>query len=165
VSILILLLCLFVLDFYVFQGLKSLMADFDPSGRNWIAFFYWLLSASFPLMWLLFPDELRKPSGAPQWLSPDYQRMDDRWISKLMLVLSFFGEDLFRFGEGIVNRVLSTQADESSFLPSRRRFVGQTALVLAALPLVSLTLWDGSGSLPVQSSQKTHLYPGSSGGF
>ncbi|MCC6754107.1 MAG: metallophosphoesterase [Saprospiraceae bacterium] len=138
-SILVLLLILFVLDFYVFQGLKALMAVIDPSGQNWIAFFYWLLSASFPLMWLIFPEELRKPSGAPQWLSLVTNAWMIAGISKLMLVLSFFGEDIFRFGEGLVNRVMSTSTDEASFLPSRRRFVGQTALVLAALPMVSLT--------------------------
>jgi hypothetical protein len=54
----------------------------------------------------------------------------------MILTLLLLGEDIFRIGAGSVNYFLEN--DNVSFLSSRRRFVSQIGLGLAAIPFMSL---------------------------
>ena len=55
---------------------------------------------------------------------------------KLVVVPILFGEDIFRFLTGTYNKFFSSK--DSFQLPSRRKFVSQIALGLAAIPFTSL---------------------------
>jgi predicted MPP superfamily phosphohydrolase len=55
---------------------------------------------------------------------------------KIVIVPILFGEDIIRFFAGIYNKLFSTS--NNFHLPSRRRFVSQIAMGLAAIPFTSL---------------------------
>lgn len=58
-------------------------------------------------------------------------------IPKLTLTLIMFLEDVFRVLSGIASKVFGNGGN-NSFLPDRRKFVSQMALVIAAIPFSSL---------------------------
>ncbi|EKT4518452.1 metallophosphoesterase [Flavobacterium psychrophilum] len=60
------------------------------------------------------------------------------YIPKIVLSLFVFGEDLFRVGAGVVNHFMGNKEDDLGFLGSRRKFVSQIGLGLAAVPFLSL---------------------------
>src|SRR5690606_14817196 len=55
---------------------------------------------------------------------------------KVAVLPFMFGEDIFRIGSGIYNKVFGEK--ETFFLPERRKFVSQIALGIAAIPFASL---------------------------
>ncbi|KAB1156796.1 metallophosphoesterase [Flavobacterium luteum] len=59
------------------------------------------------------------------------------FIPKILVTLVLFSEDVFRVGAGAVNYFIEydTRAD---FLPSRRKFISQIGLGIAAIPFLSL---------------------------
>jgi hypothetical protein len=59
------------------------------------------------------------------------------YIPKLVLTLVLIGEDVFRLGAGSVNHFISSNED-TTFFASRRKFVSQIGLGLAAVPFLSL---------------------------
>jgi predicted MPP superfamily phosphohydrolase len=58
------------------------------------------------------------------------------YVPKIILTLLLLGEDIFRIGAGSVNYFLEN--DNVAFLNSRRKFVSQIGLGLAAIPFMSL---------------------------
>jgi len=59
------------------------------------------------------------------------------YVPKLILTLVLLGEDLFRLGAGVVTYFIDSDQN-TSFLASRRKFVSQLGLGLAAIPFMSL---------------------------
>jgi predicted MPP superfamily phosphohydrolase len=59
------------------------------------------------------------------------------YVPKLILTLVLLGEDLFRLGVGVVTYFIDNDQN-TSFLASRRKFVSQLGLGLAAIPFMSL---------------------------
>lgn len=59
------------------------------------------------------------------------------YVPKILLTLIMFGEDLYRLCVGGINYFINANIDTSVF-PSRRKFVSQIGLGLAAVPFLSL---------------------------
>lgn len=59
------------------------------------------------------------------------------FVTKLLITIGMLTEDVFRIGQGIYNKLSSSQTQEA-FLPSRRKFVASIALGIAALPFSTL---------------------------
>lgn len=59
------------------------------------------------------------------------------YIPKIILTLVLFGEDIFRIGFGSINHFAKFN-DSVDFLASRRKFVSQIGLGIAAVPFLSL---------------------------
>tara|TARA_R110002012_G_scaffold98109_3_gene235443 strand:- start:62290 stop:63486 length:1197 start_codon:yes stop_codon:yes gene_type:complete len=57
-------------------------------------------------------------------------------VCKLVIIATMFGEDIFRLIRGGVNRI--STSSEGKAIPSRRKFVSQIALGLAAIPFASI---------------------------
>ncbi len=130
---------IFGLDLYAFQGVKILLSGSNDTLRWFVVLIYWLISIFIPVY--LFLSTGNNPK-AHQWTYPNVI-MGNIWmilgISKLVLILVLFGEDMYRVSAGFVYKMSPTIDSGSDFLPSRRKFVSQGALILAALPLLSLT--------------------------
>lgn len=136
---LIVILVFLGLDIYAFMGLRPLLAGITPSLRISIVMIYWIISLSLPIAYVLNPVDFRRPSSGSNW----FVVLANVWmiigISKLFFILSLFGEDIYRFLSGMNSKFLLKDEEATSFLPSRRKFVGQTALVISSLPFLSLT--------------------------
>nr|WP_315173661.1 metallophosphoesterase [uncultured Flavobacterium sp.] len=59
------------------------------------------------------------------------------YVPKILITLILLGEDVFRILIGVINHFIDNN-NESAFLPSRRKFVSQVGLGLAAIPFLSL---------------------------
>ena len=59
------------------------------------------------------------------------------YVPKILITLILLGEDAFRILIGVVNHFVDYN-NEATFLPSRRKFVSQVGLGLAAIPFLSL---------------------------
>ena len=59
------------------------------------------------------------------------------YVPKILITLILLGEDVFRILIGVVNHFVDYN-NEATFLPSRRKFVCQVGLGLAAIPFLSL---------------------------
>ncbi|WP_396597408.1 metallophosphoesterase [Dokdonia sp. R86516] len=57
-------------------------------------------------------------------------------VCKLVIIATMFGEDIFRLIRGGVHKISSSS--EGKAIPSRRKFVSQIALGLAAIPFASI---------------------------
>lgn len=57
-------------------------------------------------------------------------------VPKLIVLVFMFGEDITRFFTGAYQSVSGSR--EGDFLPDRRKFVSQTALILSAIPFVGI---------------------------
>lgn len=57
-------------------------------------------------------------------------------VCKLVIIATMFGEDIFRLVKGGVNKL--TGSAQGGAIPSRRKFVSQIALGLAAIPFASI---------------------------
>lgn len=58
------------------------------------------------------------------------------YVPKILITLILLGEDVFRILIGVVNHFVDYN-NEATFLPSRRKFVSQVGLGLAAIPFLS----------------------------
>ena len=76
------------------------------------------------------------------------------YVPKLFLMLFMFGEDLFRLVRGLINYFVEYD-NPSSYIPERRKFVSQIALVIAAIPFASLIygIFEGKYNFKVIKQQ------------
>jgi predicted MPP superfamily phosphohydrolase len=60
------------------------------------------------------------------------------YVPKLILLVFMFVEDVFRLFEAGVNYFVSKSDENSALFSSRRKFIGQLALGIAAIPFISI---------------------------
>ena len=80
------------------------------------------------------------------------------YIPKIMLTFILFGEDVFRLGAGSVNYFLKSNTN-ADFLESRRKFVSQIGLGLAAVPFLSLLYGVTKGKYNFKVIQQQIFFP------
>ncbi|MFY0484057.1 metallophosphoesterase [Flavobacterium sp. PLA-1-15] len=59
------------------------------------------------------------------------------YVPKIVLTLIMFGEDIYRLGMGAIKYFVNNDPDVSN-IPSRRKFISQIALGIAAIPFASI---------------------------
>lgn len=80
------------------------------------------------------------------------------YIPKIILTLVLFGEDIFRIGFGSVNHFAKFN-DSVDFLSSRRKFVSQMGLGLAAIPFLSLIYGETIGKYNYKVIKQRIFFP------
>ena len=118
-----------VLDIYAFQAFKTI------TRHTWIYYIYLLLSllvlANLLYQWNYAPGE--GFSGARGYAMGFFLAF---FVPKLILFVLLFGEDIVRVIVGGFQKL--TNSGGSSAIPSRRKFISQVALGVAAIPFASL---------------------------
>ncbi len=126
----IFILIYIVIDFYAFQAVKMV------TKKSWIYYLHILISivvvGNFVYQFVQ-ASESRLLTPAKSYA---FGFLLTLMALKLVIVPILFGEDVFRFLEGTYSKLFSSK--DTFQLPSRRRFVSQIALGLAALPFTSL---------------------------
>lgn len=130
IRILIYLLFISLIDWYSYQAFKTLFPE-----HSWVRSGYWVISAFIYLFVAYgFLDFYRGH------LSPTFGWMISLLalsvIPKLIILGFMFGEDILRFLTGIFQSL--TGSREGHFLPDRRKFVSQTALMLSTVPFLGI---------------------------
>ena len=127
---LIFLLIYAVIDFYAFQAVKTI------SRSNWIYALHILISV---LVVGNFIYQFIQPETG-RVLTPEksyaFGFLMTLMVLKLVTVPILLGEDVFRIFSGTYNKLASS--GESFHLPSRRKFISQMALGIAAIPFASM---------------------------
>ena len=118
-----------VLDIYAYQAFRFLV-----KGR-WGTVLYFLITALVigGLFWQFSTGDRRSWSAMTQFFIVTLIIMI---LSKMVLIVVMFGEDIFRSLEGLYYKL--SGKNTSYTLPSRRKFVSQIALGLAAIPFASI---------------------------
>jgi predicted MPP superfamily phosphohydrolase len=127
----------FLLDFYVHQGLHSLMPRHHKNIRRVILALYWIISVGVTSLLLLGMNSTSKPPGMTtyhQWILSIFITL---LITKVFFVLVLFAEDIYRLIIGLINYTRKTPVNGKHAIPARRRFVSEAAVLVAAIPFTS----------------------------
>ena len=126
-----LFICFYILvDIYAFQAVKTL------SKHNWIHISYVILSL---LVLGNFIYQFAQPNPSGGFAGGRGYAMGfvlAFMVSKILLTMIMFGEDIIRFVVAVSNKIFSIKT--SIDMPSRRIFISQVALGVAAIPFASL---------------------------
>ncbi|WP_010231644.1 metallophosphoesterase [Gillisia marina] len=126
-----LFICFYILvDIYAFQAIKTLTKN------NWIYISYIILSL---LVLGNFIYQFMQPNPSGGFNGGRGYAMGfvlAFMVSKILLTIFMFGEDIIRFLTAIYTKLFSSKT--SFEMPSRRTFLSQIALGVAAIPFASL---------------------------
>lgn len=136
--LIIFILFIVLLDFYAFQAFKTVFKD-----NGIVKWAYWIISIGligFILLTALNFDRGERPNQLIQIIIGVSILLI---IPKILLIVFMFGEDLVRLSVGIFHKISGNGQDE--FLASRRKFVSQGALTIAAIPFIGIIhgMWKG----------------------
>lgn len=130
IRILLLLIFVFLIDWYSYQAFKTVFPE-----QSWIKIGFWVFSI-FVYLFVAYGFFTFSRGN----LSLNFGRMISLLVLSLipkLIVLGFmFGEDILRFLTGIFYSVAGNQ--EGNFLPDRRKFISQTALMLSSIPFLGI---------------------------
>ncbi|HTI07238.1 MAG TPA: metallophosphoesterase [Puia sp.] len=130
-----------LLDWYVFNGLKTLTSGWRSTRlRKWVPYGYLVVSVGITLLFLLGMGSYSTAKG----MTPLHEWMLSLFltflVTKLFFTLILFLGDLGRFFYGILNyfikpvRRADAQLSDQPFFPARRKFISQAAGLFAAIP-------------------------------
>ncbi len=130
IRLLLVLFFIFLIDWYSYQAFKTLFPN-----QSWIKIGFWVFSV-FVYLFVAYGFLTFNRSN----LSLNFGRLISllvlSLIPKLIILSLLFGEDFIRFLTGTYQSVSGNH--EGDFLPERRKFVSQIALVLSAIPFLGI---------------------------
>lgn len=129
--LLILCILLFVIELYAFQALRTLIK------LKWILISYQMLSLLLFVFIVYSFTQFDRSVGQTKQTMFTMALLLLVYVPKIIIALVLLGEDIFRIVMGGVNYFIESD-NTTDFLNSRRKFVSQLALGLAAIPFLSL---------------------------
>ncbi|CAN1559558.1 COG1408 Predicted phosphohydrolases [Flavobacteriaceae bacterium] len=124
-------LVLFLIEIYAYQAIKTLLKV------KWILVTYSVVSV-FLLLFILYSfTQYDRSVGQTKQTMFTMGLLLLVYVPKIIVFIVLLGEDVFRIVAGSLN-YFNDYSNNSEFLPSRRKFVSQVGLGLAAIPFLSL---------------------------
>ncbi len=143
-----------LVDIYAYQAVRTLTKDLI-----WARYLYWGISLAFIILVILVVINFDRSAG-PQ--HPLFKIMLGSFVllfvPKLVVSAPLLLEDIVRLLVGLSGKLIGTQADDP-FLPSRRKFISQAALVLAAIPFAGIIHGILRGRYNYRVIKKTIHFP------
>jgi uncharacterized protein len=131
IRILLLFSALFIVEIYAYQVLRTLV-------KSKFALVSYQITSVLVLAFIIYSStKFDRSIGQTQLSMLTMGLVLLVYIPKTMLALILLGEDIFRIGVGTANHLFKNN-DSIDFLASRRKFVSQIGLGLAAVPFLSL---------------------------
>lgn len=139
--ILIPVVLLSIIDIYAFQAVKTLSRD-----QVYWRYLYWAISIAF-LVLLIYTLITFDRNAGPHQNSVFKLVMASfvlLFVPKLVISIPLLLEDITRLLVGVSGRLIG-DGNSEQFLPSRRKFISQVALALAAIPFAGILhgVWKG----------------------
>ena len=132
IRLIIFILLVLALDFYALQSFRSVV-------RNpWITYGYVIVSLIVLGNIVYQGVTFDRGSGVISGFYLSFALFVLVYVPKLVLLVFMFGEDVFRVFEAGVNYFVSKSDESSALFRSRRKFIGQLALGIAAIPFLSI---------------------------
>lgn len=119
-----------LIDWYAFQAFKTLFPN-----QLWVRIAYWLFSLfiyAFATYVFLTFDRGNVGLNFGRLISLLVLSM----VPKMIILVFLFGEDIFRLFTGLFQSY--SGRGEGDFLPDRRKFVSQAAVLLSAIPFMGI---------------------------
>ena len=120
-----------VVEFYAFQAFKIVFKN------KFILWIYAVISITMLLYIIYGFTQFDRAVGQTPFSLRVMGLLLLVYVPKILITLILLGEDVFRILIGIITH-FATNEQDSAFLPTRRKFVSQIALGLAAMPFLSL---------------------------
>ena len=119
-----------ILDFYVFQAIKVLTT------RTWVWRIFWVVNIAFVVWMIYLFFNFRSMTDQRDMLYAFSGAFILFFVPKLFIAFFLLLEDAFRLLSGVFSYFydLFSGGDMNQGIPSRRRFISQAALLVAALP-------------------------------
>ncbi len=129
IRFIIFILILLVLDIYAYQAFRFLVKN------RWGMAIYFIITVFIigGLFYQFSTGDRRNWSTTTHFFIVAFVIM---LVGKIVLIVSMFGEDVFRFLEGLYYKLSGKST--SYVLPSRRKFISQLALGLATIPFAGI---------------------------
>lgn len=128
--VLLFLIPLLLLGFYAYQAIKTI------TKKRWIRLTYLIFCGVVFLDFFTRLIVLRRSEALEGSKAYSFGLVLTIATAQLVLVIFMFGEDIIRFFKALFSK--RTTSSRSLHLPSRRRFISQLALGVAAIPFSSL---------------------------
>lgn len=145
ISLFLLIFILF--DLYVYQGLKSVIQDYSPGTRKIITGLYWTISIGAVMLMVSFSLGLTE-KWVKSFRAVLVGGLMTNYIPKLFFMVFLLLDDARRFFTWIAYKMnfVSIQEDVVASGIPRSDFLLKSGLVLASLPLVSISYGIVSGA-------------------
>jgi predicted MPP superfamily phosphohydrolase len=145
------LLIFIALEIYSFQLIRTL------SRGHWWKWVYLAVSLAIIVnlvLQFIYNFDRSQLSVARDWAITIFLAF---FVAKLIFFLFMFGEDIFRFFEGLWSTLSRKREQDQSFLPSRRAFIAKVGLAVAALPFGAILYgtWKGKYDYQVREYELT----------
>jgi len=127
-------------DWYVFNGLKTFVADWQsPRSRQAVLWGYLIISVGVTIVILVSLGSFRTAKGMTpfhEWVLSLFLVF---FITKLFFVIILFLGDIGRFFYGIGDHLFNNgKKAVGPFFPARRKFISEVAILVAAFPFTGL---------------------------
>jgi uncharacterized protein len=134
-----LLILIFCIDLYIFQGIKTLTANVDSdTTRKVIYGIFWTINILFMLLIVYAFMSYDRSKGMKTYQLLAFNGFILLMVPKLIFAVILLGQDVFRvFGLG-ANYALGQPNTEGGYMPTRRVFISQLGLGLAAIPFAGI---------------------------
>jgi predicted MPP superfamily phosphohydrolase len=124
-------LVLLVIEIYAYQAVKTLIK------AKWFLLAYAVISLLLLVFIVYSFTQFDRSVGQTKQTMFTMGLLLLVYVPKIVMSIVLLGEDVFRMAAGSVNYFIDKGAN-TGFLPSRRKFVSQVGLGLAAIPFLSL---------------------------
>jgi predicted MPP superfamily phosphohydrolase len=122
---------LFIIELYAYQAFRTLIK------LKWVLISYQIISFAL-FVFIIYSFTLFDRSvGQTKQTMFTMGLLLLVYVPKIVMSIVLLGEDVFRLAAGSINYFIDNSAN-ADFLPSRRKFVSQVGLGLAAIPFLSL---------------------------
>lgn len=122
---------LFIIEIYAFQAFRTLIK------LKWLLAFYQVISLLLFVFVIYSFTQFDRSIGQTKQTMFTMGLLLAVYLPKIVVTIALLGEDIFRLMAGSVSYLIDGNSD-ANFLPSRRKFVSQVGLGLAAIPFLSL---------------------------
>ncbi len=143
-----------VVDIYAYQAVRTLTKD-----QVWGRYLYWGLSIAFLVLLVLVIINFDRSAGPQHPLFKIFMgSFVLLFVPKLIISAPLLIEDIVRIIVGLSGKIISSTEGEP-FMASRRKFVSQIALALAAIPFAGILHGIFKGKYNYQVIKKTLFFP------
>ncbi len=147
------MLFLFLVDLYVFQAIKTVTQNLDPTAQRVIYFLFWAVFAVTAVTFVLgSATRGTPPSAYKTYLASTLFII---FASKLVVVLFLLVDDTVRIGRIAFHYASS----DTAFDPSRNKFLSQMGLLVAAVPFTAFIYGMVKGAYDYQVKRITLKFP------
>jgi predicted MPP superfamily phosphohydrolase len=127
-----------LMDWYVYHGLRTLTFDWNNKrGQLAVLWGYLVVSVGVTVVFMAGFGSFSTAQG----MRPFHEYMLSLFLSffvtKLVFIIVLFLGDIGRFFVGLVNHIGTNKNTGERYFPSRRKFISELAVLIAAIPLSS----------------------------